>query len=106
MELITTGTVNAGQGNKQGRATVTIHDNLGNPVEDATVLGYFADPFDENVVTPIDGLTDANGMATLTTTGTARGNVNVSFCVAGASALDPVLIYEPNDNADPSYDCP
>jgi len=74
---IVTGTQNAGQGQKYGTATVTIFDNNGNPVADATVSGTFSGDFSESA----SGVTDASGQVTLVTTTTAGGQVTVGFCV-------------------------
>ena len=56
---------------------MTIVDDLGNPVAGATVSGTFTGTFGESV----SGVTGSNGQVALTTTGTARGGVVVSFCV-------------------------
>lgn len=106
VDLITTGTVNAGHGSKYGSATITIRDDLGNPVQDAVVEGHFGGTFNEDVVTPIGQLTDANGMVTLTTSETAKGSISVSFCVIGANGPGPqYLTYNAGDDSDPSYHC-
>ncbi|MEE8525598.1 MAG: lamin tail domain-containing protein [Thermoanaerobaculia bacterium] len=70
-------TVNVGQGNKQGRAVVTIVDNLGNPVSTATVTGTFSGDYSE---TQADA-TDGSGVATIDTVGTKKGGISFSFCV-------------------------
>jgi hypothetical protein len=82
VENISLSTVNAGQGNKQGRATVTVHNDLGNPVENALVSGTFSGDFTETVN---DVLTNASGMATLTTVGKAKGKIDFRFCVDNVS---------------------
>ncbi|MCZ6699748.1 MAG: hypothetical protein O7D94_12520, partial [Planctomycetota bacterium] len=70
-------TVNVGGGNKVGRATVTIVDNLGNPVSGADVSGTFTGDYDESHTETTNG----SGVAVLTTTGTKKGNVSFMFCV-------------------------
>lgn len=77
VQSIVTGTEGAGQGNKRGTATVTIHDDLENVVADATVTGTFSGTYNETVT----GITAADGTVTLTTTGVAKGGVTVDLCV-------------------------
>lgn len=77
VQSIVTGTQNAGQGNKRGTATVTIHDSQESPVGGATVTGTFSGTFNETV----SGQTGSDGTVTLVTTGTARGGVTVNLCV-------------------------
>jgi len=99
VESIVLDTQNAGQGNKRGTATVTILDNLGNPVSGATVMGDFSGDFNESG----SGVTGPNGTVTIVTTGTARGGVSFSFCVSDVTHA--TLTYDPNDNADPNFAC-
>jgi FtsP/CotA-like multicopper oxidase with cupredoxin domain len=71
-------TVNLGQGNKQGRATVVVIDNQGGVVQGAIVTGSFTGTFNEpNLV----GTTDATGTTIFDTAGSAKGGVTVTFCV-------------------------
>ena len=74
---IVTGTAGAGGGSKYGLATVTVRDNLGNPVPNATVTGTFSGSFNETR----SGVTGANGTVNIQTTASAKGTVNVDFCV-------------------------
>jgi hypothetical protein len=74
---IVTGTQSAGQGNKNGTATVTILDNNANPVTNASITGTFSGTFSET----ISGSTSSNGSVTLVTTGQAKGSVTVDLCV-------------------------
>ena len=78
---VVTGTANAGQGSKFGTATVTLLDNLGQPVSGATVTGDFSGTWSESGT----AVTDAQGVASFTTSSTAKGNVTVNFCVSGVS---------------------
>jgi len=71
-------TVNVGKGLKQGQATVTVVDNVGNPVSGATVTGDFTGTFNEP---DRSGTTDATGTAVIVTTGSVKGSVSVTFCV-------------------------
>lgn len=79
---VVTGTQGAGKGQKRGKATVTVSDNNGNPVANATVTGNFSGDINETGVT---GLTGADGTVELLTTATAGGKVNVDFCVSSLS---------------------
>lgn len=71
-------TEGAGQGQKSGRADITVTDDQGVPIEGAQVDGYFSGTFDD-VIT--DSLTDSNGLATAGTFNSAKGRVPVTFCV-------------------------
>lgn len=77
VQSITVSTQNAGRGNKQGQATVTIVDDLGNALNAATVTGTFTGDFSQTISAPTDG----NGSVTLITTATAKGGVTFTFCV-------------------------
>jgi sialate O-acetylesterase len=77
VQSITTYTQSAGGGLKNGVAEVVIVDNNGSPVSAATVTGTFSGSFSETV----SAQTGTDGKATLVTSGTAKGNVSVSFCV-------------------------
>jgi len=69
--------VTGGGPNKRGQATITVKDNCGNPVANATVTGNFTGTFSESGRT---GVTGANGVATITTNGKGR-TVSATFCV-------------------------
>ncbi|RMD96368.1 MAG: T9SS C-terminal target domain-containing protein [Calditrichaeota bacterium] len=99
VESIVTDTQNEGQGNKRGKATVTIFDDLGGPVSGAVVTGTFSGTFNETQT----GTTGVDGTVVLLTSGTAKGKVTVSFCVNDVVASLP---YNPNDNASPDFACP
>ncbi len=81
-----------GQGNKIGEASVTIVDDLGNPVENVTVSGTFSGSFNESQ----SGVTDANGVATISTSSSQKGSISFSFCVDNATHT--VLTYDSNSN--------
>jgi FtsP/CotA-like multicopper oxidase with cupredoxin domain len=68
----------AGRGFKVGRADVLVEDENGNAIEGAVVTGDFSGTFTEP---GISSSTDAGGLAVLTTSGSAKGNVDVTFCV-------------------------
>ena len=57
------------QSRKNGRATITIYDDCGDPVENALVDGTFSGDFDESYD---DVSTDENGQAVFTTTGCVK----------------------------------
>lgn len=78
---ITTGTLAAGKGQKRGTATVTVYDDLGNPVADVAVAGTFSGSFAEAA----SGVTDASGQVTVETQASAGGSVSVGFCVDSLS---------------------
>ncbi|MFT5288110.1 MAG: hypothetical protein ACI8QS_000851 [Planctomycetota bacterium] len=85
---ITVGTVKANKGNKNGRATVTVVDDNGDPVAGAVITGDFSGPyFNESGVT--SSATNSSGVATLMTSGSAKGKVNFTFCVTGVAASLP-----------------
>ncbi|MHA6249142.1 family 16 glycosylhydrolase [Pontibacter sp. CAU 1760] len=89
---IVTGTVSASGGNKYGLATVTIKDNLGNPVANATVTGTFSGSYTGTR----SGITGANGTVDIVTTSTAKGTVTVNFCVN--SVTHGTLPYDQSKN--------
>lgn len=78
---IVTGTEGAGRGQKRGTATVTIHDDQGNPVAGATVTGDFSGDFSETK----SGTTGSNGSVTLKTDAAKGGSVSFMFCVANVT---------------------
>lgn len=81
VQSVVASTQGAGQGNKYGTATITVLDNLGNPVSGVNVSGTFSGTFNEVA----SGVTNANGSVTLTTSSTAKGGVIVNFCVDNLS---------------------
>jgi hypothetical protein len=88
---IVIGSASAGKGNKNGTATVTIVDDLGNPVNNATVNVTFSGTFNETK----SGVTNTSGVVVLTTSGNAKGSITVNVCVDNVSA---VLPYVSSDN--------
>lgn len=89
---ISTGTQSAGKGKKSGSVTITVVDNLGNPVSGATITGTFSGTFNE----PGSGITNSNGSVTIVTSTSASGGVTVDFCVTGVTKSG--LTYEPSQN--------
>ncbi|MFI2812116.1 PKD domain-containing protein [Microbulbifer sp. JSM ZJ756] len=79
---VVNGTASAGKGQKYATATVTVLDDLGRGVSGVSVTGNFSGDITESGAT---ATTDANGMATVTSTATAGGNVSASFCVTDLS---------------------
>lgn len=80
---ITVSTVNAGGGNKAGRAEVVVVDDLGDPVADAVVSGDFSGDIVETV--SASDPTDSSGLTVIDSTNTAKGNLSVTFCVTAIS---------------------
>jgi len=87
------GTNNAGQGRKNGTATVVIETDTGAGRAGVSVSGSFSGDFNES----FSGVTDSSGSVTFTTSGQQKGNVNFTFCVTGVSGDLP---YAPADNAE------
>ncbi|MDR5589235.1 family 16 glycosylhydrolase [Christiangramia sp. SM2212] len=90
---ITTGTASAGKGAKFGTATVSIIDDLGNPVQGANVTATFSGSFSEQV----SAVTDNQGNAALQTQNSAKGTVIVELCVDDVTSTS--LAYAPSENA-------
>jgi len=82
VDSITVTTVNAGKGAKAGQAVVVISDGLGNLLQGATVVGDFTGTLTESGLT---GTTDNAGSATITTSGTAKGGVSLTFCATSVT---------------------
>ena len=95
VDSIVCSTVNVGGGNKKGRATVTIYNDCGNPLQNADVDGTFTGDFDESVT---DVTTNASGVAVLDTVGTAKGSISFTFCVDDVTHA--TLPYDANDNVE------
>jgi hypothetical protein len=91
-----TGTQSAPRGKSSGTASVTILDNNDNAVSGYTVTGDFTGTFNEPGAT---ATTDENGVAFFVTSGTAKKNIVVNFCVSDVSG-------ELNYVANPAYACP
>ncbi len=68
-----------GQGQKVGRADILVEDENGNAIEGALVTGDFSGTLTEQGVS---STTDANGLAIVTTSISAKGKVDVTFCVS------------------------
>jgi hypothetical protein len=91
VEAITVVTVSAGQGKKRA---VTVRDNLGAVVPNAIVSGAFTG----SISGAGSATTNASGVAMITTTSAAGGNVNVTFCVSGI--LHAMLTYNSAANVE------
>lgn len=83
VSAITVSTVSVGQGFKIGQAAVTVVDGCGNPIAGAMVTGDFTGNISESGAS---GVTNASGLATIQTNGSAKGNVSVTFCVTNVAA--------------------
>lgn len=89
---IVTGTADAGKGSKYGSATVTIVDDLGQPVANAMVSGTFSGSFSEQN----SALTNSAGDAVILTSGSAKGTLTVEFCVDNVTHAS--LAYDSSSN--------
>ncbi len=95
------GKVRVGGSTRQGKATIVVNDDSGNAVSGAVVTGTFSGPIDES------GSDDTNnkGRAVIISVGTFPNNQfnQLDFCI------DDIVLagytYDPNGNADPSWDC-
>ena len=94
VQSIVLSTVNAGQGNKRGRAVVTIVDDQGGAVSGVTVSGTFTGDYSESGA----GATDGSGVATIDTAGTAKGGISFTFCVDNVTGGS--LTYVPGNNVE------
>ena len=92
----------AGGALRNGKATVTIHDENGAVFEGATVFGIFSGAFEAEEQMDV---TDKRGRAILVSDGTFRIKdfSKLEFCVSDIVADD--FIYDPTANGDPSWDC-
>jgi PKD repeat protein len=84
--------VKALRGASHARAEVTLRDDQGRPVAGAVVAGSFSG----DLGGAQSAATDANGIAVLTTAGSMKGKLVVTFCVDDVS--DPALTYDPGAN--------
>jgi FtsP/CotA-like multicopper oxidase with cupredoxin domain len=75
-------TEGTGRGFKRGRADIIITDDQGTPIAGALVHGDFSGEFNESVVAES---TDSGGLVTYATSGSAKGNVSVTFCIASVT---------------------
>ena len=76
-------TQNQGGGSKSAQATVTILDDLGNPVSGANVTGGFSGVTNETVT--YNNNTDGQGQAVLTTIEEVKGRLKFMFCLIDVS---------------------
>ena len=77
--------------NKSANVTVTVQDDLGQPVANAVVSGTFTGTFNETA----QATSDANGVATLTSAGVDR-QPSYTFCVDNIT--HPSLTYDASQN--------
>ncbi|MDF2180131.1 family 16 glycosylhydrolase [Aliiglaciecola sp. CAU 1673] len=92
VQNVVTGTQGAGKGKKVGTATVTVTNNLGNPVSGATVSGNFTGSWNQSV----SGVTGADGQVSFVTSTALSGGVTVNFCV---SSLSGTLSHDSNNSS-------
>lgn len=86
IDSVTVTSISVSKGQKTGRATVVIRDDVGALVTNATVSGEFSGGINEPEVT---AQTDGNGNVTFDTTATFKGGINLTFCVN--TVTHPVL---------------
>ncbi len=84
------------RGKKRGKAEVTVVDDAGAPVANATVTGTFAGG--SYYVGTESATTNANGLALLVTDGTCSGGCPFSFCVDDVTHA--TLTYNSADNVE------
>ena len=77
-------TVNGARGAKFGQATISVVDDIGNPVGDALVTGDFSGDINEGAV---EDQADADGISILQTSQSVKRFRNLQFCVT--SILPP-----------------
>lgn len=91
IEAVVCSEVNCGQGKRNGRVTVTINDDCGDPVQNALVDVTFSGDFTEIYN---DVATDANGQAVITSSGCIK---KPAFTVT-VTDVTGSLPYDSNDN--------
>ena len=85
--------IGEGGGRKRPTATVTVVDNLGNPVGSATVTGEFTG----NASDPeASGVTNSSGNAVVSSENTKKGRLDFTFCATDVTHAS--LNYAPGDN--------
>jgi len=89
VDSITVSTQGIGQGLKIGRADVVITDNLRGLVSGATVYGEFSG--DDIESGELSGTTGPDGDVRFDSTQSAKGKVNVTFCVTKIISNNPNL---------------
>jgi hypothetical protein len=77
VSVLNSTTVTVSKGSKRGRVEVVIVNNLGTPVQGATVTGTFSGAFTGTR----SGVTDASGRTIIETTTTAPNPAKFTFCV-------------------------
>jgi chitodextrinase len=88
---------NLGKGNKQGAAVVTIHDNAGNPVDGATVIGDFSGRTTETV----SGVTNETGQVTIFSSlnrAKGKGRKSGGWCIEVTNVTHGTLAYDSSLN--------
>jgi PKD repeat protein len=94
VDSITVVAVKANKGQKGGYAEVVIVDNLGNPVQGASVTGSFSEDIDNSGLTVT---TNPSGVAEFMTNDTVKGRAHLMFCVDSVSNSLP---YNSGDNVE------
>ena len=92
VSVLNTTTVSVASKRKAGRVEIVVVDNLGAPVQGATVTGTYSGSFTGTQA----GVTDAAGRVILQTTTTAPNNAKFTFCVNNVTHAS--LTYNPSAN--------
>lgn len=74
------------------KGSVTVYDDLGQPVQGATVTGDFSGDVNDTIA----AVTDANGVAVLTTTSSSKSPISYTFIVTDVAHT--TLTYTPAAN--------
>jgi sialate O-acetylesterase len=86
---IVLGKENAGQGEKRGRADVTIRDNCSASIAGAIVDGKFSGAYPDSG----SAVTDESGLATIITDTSVKGKASFQFCV---TEIDSTVLPSPD----------
>ena len=99
VEAISAATLVRSGGSGTAEVTVTIEDENGSPVADATVSGEFSG----DVSGTPSGVTDSNGEVVLVSDSFTSRPGTVDLCVSNVTHA--TLTYDPGQNADPDFAC-
>jgi len=86
---ISVSTSGIGGGSKVGVANIVVVDNQGNLIKGAVASGEFSGSINE--IISVSAATDVSGQTSVSTSGSAKGNVSLTFCVTGITDTNNVL---------------
>ncbi len=92
VEEIDATVIGIGQGRKRGRTSITIRDNCGAVVNEASVTGTFSGDFIESK----SAVSSGSGIAIIETEESKKGKIAFDFCV---DSIESVLPYDSGLNA-------